>query len=145
MLLMINIAASQEIGKTEVIKDPRIDSLIARRIELNKSQGNNTSITPTKKPKTIRSTSGYYRESAIPVKGYRIQIFSGSNRQEAYSEQARFMSSYPAIRTYISYLQPNYKIRVGDFRTRMEAEKMMKQLKPRFKTLFIITERVKPR
>jgi len=60
---------------------------------------------------------------AIP--GYRIQIFfdSGLNSSDR-AKQARdaFMFIYPDITAYISWKAPNYRVRAGDFRTRLEAE-----------------------
>lgn len=117
--MLVNTALAQS-GKVEVIKDPQIDSLIARRLELSKS-GNK------------RSAS---------VTGYRVQIFSGSDRHKVYAEQTRFKSLYPNISSYISYAQPNYKIRVGDFRTKIEAEKLMNALRQYFPSLFIFSEQI---
>lgn len=113
--------SAQEKGKVLVIKDPQIDSLIARRIELNRAglTGNN-----------------------VTLSGYRLQIFSGLDRQAVYSEQAKFKARYPAINTYISYTQPNYKLRVGDFRTRLEAEKLMNELKKYYTSMFIFSEMI---
>ncbi len=123
-LVFCQCAFAQEKGKVEVIKDPLIDSLISRRLELNRtvSTGN-----------TISSS------------GFRVQIFSGLDRQDAYSEQTKFKSLYPNITSYISYTQPYYRLRVGDFRTRLEAEKFMNELKKYYSSLFIFSERINPR
>ncbi|MCF8453219.1 MAG: SPOR domain-containing protein [Pedobacter sp.] len=113
--------AAQEKGKVLVTKDPQIDSLIARRLELNRAglTGNN-----------------------VTLSGFRVQIFSGLDRQIAYSELAKFKARYPAISTYISYTQPNYRLRVGDFRTRLEAEKLMNELKKYYTSMFIFSEMI---
>ena len=117
-------AFAQEAGKVTVVKDPLIDSLIARRIALNRG------VTKDGTP--------------IVVFGYRVQVFFGSDRKEAYNEQARFNSLYPELATYISYTQPNYRVKVGDFRTRAEAQKLITELRPIFPTLFIFNERINP-
>lgn len=106
---------AQKKGSVEVSKDPRIDSLIAKRIDL-------------------------YKAGNTANNGYRIQIFSGADRKEAYSSQAEFKSIYPDVKSYLSYTQPNYKIRVGNFRTRLEAEKFMSELKKHFSVVFIFSE-----
>ena len=111
---------SQEPGKVEVIKDPQIDSLIARRLELSRS--------------VIGGT--------VTSNGFRVQIFSGNDRKEAYAEQAKFKLSHPSTGTYISYEQPNYRIRVGDFRTRIEAEKFLNSLRSYYQSVFIFSERI---
>ena len=56
--------------------------------------------------------------------------------------QARFQDKFPDQRTYISYREPNFKVHVGDFRTRLEAEKMSQELKTWFAGLFIIPEKI---
>jgi len=121
LVICIHSASAQERGKVQVIKDPQIDSLIAKRLELSKD-----------------SRSG----SNITVSGYRVQIFSGLERQQAYAEQAKFKMRFPAYSSYISYVQPNYRVRVGDFRTRLEAEKFMNELKRNYSSLFIFSEMI---
>lgn len=117
-------AFAQEAGKVTVVKNPLIDSLIARRIALNKG------VTKDGTP--------------IVVYGYRVQVFFGNDRKEAYNEQARFNSYYPEYATYISYTQPNYRVKVGDFRTKAEAQRLVNELRPTFPTLFIFNERINP-
>lgn len=124
ILMAFSAAFAQKKGSVEVTKDPRIDSLIAKRIELGKT-GNS--------------------KNAGTVNGFRVQLFSGVNRKEAYALQAEFKSMYPDVKSYISYTQPNYKIRVGDFRTRLEAEKFMSELKKQFTGVFIFSEPVSPK
>jgi len=121
-ILIGNCTFAQQIkGKVEVIKEPLVDSLIARRFELNKEPG------------VITGFSSM---------GYRVQIFSGSNRKSAYSAQSHLQDQYPELRTYIIYNEPNFKVRAGDFRTRMEAEKLIQELRPSFSSLFIIPEKI---
>lgn len=59
--------------------------------------------------------------------GYRVQIFFG-DRNKALERKADFIETYPDIPAYISYLAPNFRLRVGDFRTRLEAEKLKDEL-----------------
>ncbi|MEJ7692434.1 SPOR domain-containing protein [Daejeonella sp.] len=117
-------AALAQQGKVTVIKDPQIDSLISRRLALSRlgSSGN-----------TVTSL------------GYRVQIFSGLGRDEAYLQQSKFKSLFPGIGSYVSYTQPNYKVRVGDFRTKLEAQKLVNDLKKQYTSLFIFAERINPK
>lgn len=124
LFFAVSSVFAQEKGKVEVVKDPLIDSLIARRITLNKGVASNG--TP------------------LVINGYRIQIFFGPSRKEVYDEQARFKSMYPEHNTYISYTQPNYRLKIGDFRTRMEAQQVMNELKKIFPTIFIFNEKINP-
>ncbi len=121
IVLIAGRAFSQQKGTVEVFKDPQIDSLIARRAALSR------------------------RANASMPQGFRIQIFSGTDRKEAYAEQTKFRKLFPGTASYISYAQPNYKVRVGDFRTRLEADKMMNRLKRNYPVLFIFSERINTR
>lgn len=72
--------------------------------------------------------------------GFRVQIFLGSSRSEAYAEQARFKRFYKDVETYVSYAEPNYRVKVGDFRTRSEAQRVAEGLKSQFSNVFIFAE-----
>ncbi|MBK0381273.1 SPOR domain-containing protein [Mucilaginibacter segetis] len=123
LLIFLSVKVSaQERGKVTVIRDPLFDTLLVNRADLNTDIG-------------TRSYSSY---------GYRIQIYNGSNRSAAYSAQAKFNELYPEMRTYISYREPNFKVRAGDFRTRLEAEKTVQELKPLFSPMFIISDKINP-
>lgn len=61
-------------------------------------------------------------------KGYRVQIYSGSDREAAKAVKVSFMKRFPAIRSYISYEAPYYKIRVGDFKSRKDALELSRHL-----------------
>jgi len=126
-LLCMKFSFAQSKGEVTVIKDPLIDSLIEKRIELNK-----------KKPTTTNPTS----TAIVSDMGYRVQIFYGSDRREAFNEQSKFKAIYPKLRTYITYKEPNYYLRVGDFRTRMDAQRLLNELKANFPTLFIFREKI---
>jgi len=123
MVLFFTLSAgAQTRGRVEVIKDPRIDTLAARRAELNKAGS----------------------ADAASLNGYRVQIYTGADRKEAYNTQAKFQEEFPDIRTYVIYSEPNFKVRAGDFRTRMEAEKLQEELKKWFTGMFIISEKINP-
>ncbi len=116
--------SAQTRGTVKVFKDARIDSLIAHRNVL----------------KSVRSTG----ETRFSSQGYRIQIFSGANRRDAYNIQSRFQQEYPGVRTYISYKTPDFKVHVGDFRTRLEAEKQLQDMKNRYTRLYIMSAKINP-
>ena len=77
------------------------------------------------------------------IHGYRIQIFFGGNRQKASEVKIDFNSRYPEISAYISYQQPNFKVRIGDFSNRFEAQKFLKEINRFFPTCFIVSDEVK--
>ena len=122
--------SAQTKGLVTVLKDPMIDSLIAKRIALNTST------------KTVAGPATARPATIVSSMGYRVQVFYGSDRRQVYSQQAKFSSQYPSLNTYITYKEPNYYLRVGDFRTRLEAQRLLNELRPSFPTLFIFREKI---
>lgn len=80
-------------------------------------KNNNTSITTTDK--------------------YKIQIFSGKN-SEATDAQNKFKKLFPALDISIIYANPSYKVLAGNFKTRLEAEKNLKDIQTYFDQALII-------
>lgn len=81
------------------------------------------------------------------TQGYRICIFSGTGqkaRDNANQARARFLSKYEKIKIYNVFKFPFYKIYVGDFRTRSEAIKFLKQIEYDFPDAYIIPDIINP-
>lgn len=84
-------------------------------------------------------------EKVGEVKGYRIQImaFTGINsRSTAESERSLFGSRYPEIPAYISYNEPYFKIRVGNFLTRLEAYKALLEIQESYPGAYVIPDKI---
>lgn len=82
-----------------------------------------------------------FKKDLATVNFYTIQIFSGSSgtaRSEALSIKSEAATLFPDWSNYIEYEQPNYKIRVGNFRTRLEADKALVTVKKSFANAFIL-------
>ena len=73
-------------------------------------------------------------------RGYRVQIYSGNDRAKATKIKIDFARRYPAIRTYMTYVQPQFRIKVGDFRTRGEAEKMYQQVSTLYSPCMVVPD-----
>ena len=72
--------------------------------------------------------------------GYRIQLFFESGRmarENAYEAKAKFLSSFQGISAYVDYQAPFFKVRVGDFRTKREAQILYKKLRRQFPDAYI--------
>ncbi|HTO16245.1 MAG TPA: SPOR domain-containing protein [Edaphocola sp.] len=70
-------------------------------------------------------------------KGYRIQIYSGPNREKARQVKIDFMKRFPSVRSYISYEVPHYKIKVGDFKSRHEAAEFYRYLNRTYTSMIV--------
>ena len=76
------------------------------------------------------------------INGFRIQLFFDSDKSLINTKRAYFISIFPKIDTYTTYTAPNFFLKVGDFRTRLEAEKIKAEIEAQFPTSFIIKEKI---
>jgi len=67
---------------------------------------------------------------------YKIQIYSG-NLGSAESIKSKFENSNGKIRSQLVFETPNYKVWVGSFRTRLEAERALVDVQKNFSDAFI--------
>ena len=75
--------------------------------------------------------------------GYRIQVYFGSQRSKANELRAKFNSRFPDINAVVSYQQPNFKVRAGDFRTRMEAQSKLEIVEKEFTGAFVVPDEIR--
>jgi vancomycin resistance protein YoaR len=68
---------------------------------------------------------------------YKIQIFTGSS-ENAKKTLNEFRLEFKEIDATIVFNTPNYKVWVGNFRTRIEAEKTLADVKDRYKNVLLI-------
>lgn len=118
-LICINsFALFAQQGDVKVVKDGRINALVAKQSQITP---------PEVKPH---------------IDGYRVQLYFDSDRANINDARFRFISRFPKIDTYVEFKTPNFFLKVGDFRTRLEAEKVKAAIETEFPTSFIIKEDV---
>ena len=87
----------------------------------------------------------------IKMRGFKIQAFSGNNQRtsknEAYSKQSQIKNTFPELETVINFDSPFWRLRVGNFRSRTEATKVLDDLRGAFpsfgKEMYIVPDEVK--
>ncbi|MDP4266367.1 MAG: SPOR domain-containing protein [Bacteroidota bacterium] len=110
---------AQKHGNIEIIQNHKIDFLVNRHI--------------------------MYNENNKTIPGYRIQIYfdSGNNsKNKANSIRNEFESKHSQISSYLIFQEPNYKIRVGDFRTRYEAQGFLNEILKDYPNAFIVKDEI---
>jgi hypothetical protein len=116
------IMAQADSGSLVVHKDPRIDELVRKQIQINEETT---------------------RDARRSVPGFRIQVINSPDRDKVFSVKARIYQEFPDLKPYLIYQAPNYKLRVGNFKTQEEAEDFEKQLSRIFTSgLFIIRDTI---
>lgn len=110
--ILISACSMAQKGEVEITKDPRIEALIKQEA------------------------------ASQQITGYRIQLFFDSDKSSVDEARARFINLFPKVDTYVTYTAPNYFLKVGDFRTQIEAEKVKSTVDAQFPTNFIVKERI---
>lgn len=104
-----------------VKKDPRLDVLTARQTAMNKRT-------------SIMTSSGQY-------KGFRVQVISTRDRNRAINVKAQLLTRYPGEKTYAVYQSPYFKVRIGNFIDKEDAEDFRKTLSRYFKEgVFVVPD-----
>ena len=112
--------ATSSIDTVIVHKDARMDILTSKQIQANK------------KSSMLTSTGQY--------KGYRIQIVSTSNRDQAFKMKADLLTRFPEQKSYALFQSPNFKVRIGNFLKKADAEKFKLQLLKIYSTGVFVVE-----
>ena len=68
---------------------------------------------------------------------YKIQIFNGPS-EAAKKTLSEFRQEFKTSDATIIFNTPNYKVWVGNFRTRMEAERNLVDIQKKYKNVFLI-------
>ena len=76
------------------------------------------------------------------VNGYRIQLASNNNRQDLLNMKAKFIQQYTDANAYIQYAAPQFKLRVGDFKTRAAADVFLAEVRIYFPSAFIVPDKI---
>ncbi len=73
-------------------------------------------------------------------KGFRVQIYRGTDRSKAMSVKNEFARNNPGVRTYLSYISPCFRVKVGDYRRRVEAEGMWREANSTYNPSMIVPD-----
>ena len=82
-------------------------------------------------------------EKTDEMDGFRIQIIYNTDRAQVYDVKSKVYQEFRTFKTYLVFEQPYYKLRVGDFRTRIEATSYLGEILKHFPTAFIVKDVIK--
>jgi hypothetical protein len=107
-------------GSVVVHRDPRLDLLIKKQSQINEETS---------------------RDSRKSGKGFRLMIINTNKRDEALAAKAKVYSHFPELKAYLSYQSPYFKLKVGNFKDRKDAEAYQNKLNIYFpKGVFIMND-----
>jgi cell division protein FtsN len=76
------------------------------------------------------------------VDGFTIQIYSGQKREEAMLAKQKMVSEAGDLASNLQYIQPKFRVTVGSYITRIEAQKDLVRLKHHFSTAILVPEKI---
>lgn len=117
VLLSAGTTFAQQQGKTEVNASPQIEQIMESYNQL------------------MVQNPG--------MEGFRIQIFSdagNSSKSAAFEAKDAFELSFPEIEVYLSFEEPYYKVRIGNFRTKLDAEGCLSKIASTYPNAFVVPD-----
>ena len=76
------------------------------------------------------------------IDGYTIQIYSGLNREEAMNTKKKMLTDAADLNAELEYNQPKFRVRVGSYFSRLEAQRDMLRLKRPFPNAILVPEKI---
>jgi hypothetical protein len=110
-ILLICFVSGLRSQSISIVKDPRLDMLLKKQAELNKEVDK------------LNNKTG---------PGYRVMVINTNDRMRALEVKSRMMSDFADEKSYLVYQSPYFKIMIGNFRTRQEAEPILKKIQEIF-------------
>ena len=112
IMALSSVKLAAQQGEVTVNQDRQIDKLLELKKEINRTESN-----------------------------YKIQIYNG-NRTDAQKARSEFRRSFLDLPTSMQYETPNYKIWIGNFKNRLEADRTLVKVKKKFANAFIFTPKI---
>ncbi|TVQ14343.1 MAG: SPOR domain-containing protein [Bacteroidetes bacterium] len=112
------VCAQEKSGRHYVKQDESVDKLISSFRQHNRNRG---------------------------MQGFRVQVYTASgNRSKLLTDRvkAEFDAKHPGVRSYITYDEPYYKLRVGDFRSRLEAQQFLRRISSDYIYAIVVVDRI---
>lgn len=121
-LLCTYEVSAQALDSVVVHKDPRVDLLVNKQIEINDI-----------------ST----RNSRRRAQGFRILVISSNERKKVDAAKARMYREFPKLEAYKWYQAPFYRLKVGNFREREEAAEYLSRIQQIYpQGVYIVTDSI---
>ena len=103
-----------------VHKDPRVDILVKKQAQINEETT---------------------KEGRKTAKGYRLLVINTNKRDEAIAAKTKVYTYFPDLKAYLIYQSPYFKVKVGNFKDRKDADDFRKELSTLFPNgVFIIND-----
>ncbi|WP_196885758.1 hypothetical protein [Aureivirga sp. CE67] len=75
------------------------------------------------------------------IDGYQIQLFNGKEA-ETRKKKKEFKEDFPDIEISLFYSSPEYKLRIGNFKTKIEAVRVLNKIKDKYRGARILETKI---
>lgn len=76
------------------------------------------------------------------IDGFTIQIYSGQKREDAMNTKKKLMEEVPDLNANLQYQQPKFRVTVGKYFTRLEAQRDLLTLRRKFSAAILVPEKI---
>jgi hypothetical protein len=112
MLLAAGLYAQVDTNNNIIVRqDPRLEQLVNKQIEINE-------VTT--------------RDSRRFVPGFRILAVSSNDRNKVIEAKSAIYRKFPELSSYMMYQSPFFRLKVGNFRDRLDAEEYLSGIQELF-------------
>ena len=116
------MAQTDSTSSIVIHKDPRVDLLVKKQAQINEATT---------------------RDARRNIAGYRLQVINTSDRNAAISAKTKIYQLYPELKAYLLYQAPYFRLRVGNFKDKDEAEDYRKSLSKEFpNSVFLVHDTI---
>lgn len=108
-------------GQTTITGDTKVTLLVEKHIEFN--------------------------EKVKSIPGYRVQLASLSGadaKSRAFALKEQLKVDFPYVETYVIFTDPNFRVKIGDFRTKLEAHAFLQKTKEGYPGGTIVKDNINP-
>jgi hypothetical protein len=121
----MKVHAQTATGNVVVHKDPRVDLLVNKQIEINEYTTRNA------------------RRSGA---GYRILVISSNDRNKVIDAKTKIYQEFPELKAYMMYQSPFFRLKVGNFKEREDAEEYLASIQKLFKgAVYVVPDTIEVR
>ena len=92
-------------------------------------------------PAAVDSLDAFRKRNPLPMQGYRIQIFQGSVT-EAKEVRSQFVATRAKDPVHLVQTRPYFAIRIGDFRTELDAYKRLMEIREIYPGAYVVADRI---
>ena len=104
---------SLQTSTTKIEMDKKVRALLNRHIKLNQQAG---------------------------LMGWRLQIFSDTDREKAQKRRQKFLLDFPEISAYLTHKEPYFKVTIGNFYTQLQAKKVKNEIRKKYNSYIVPSE-----